>query len=263
MGARSGSTTLGFVLRAQPIRDADLIVTLFTQELGKISALARGARRSQRRFAGALGQLVVSTFELSRSPRAELWTLESATVEREWLELASEVAAVAHASYALELVRELLPSETPEPEAFALMVDLWESLRSGVSTASLRHVELRLLSLAGTPPALESCAACGAQLLPEEPCLFDPARGGAICAACAPHSRGAGARPFSAQARRYLMAIAAAADVAAARELVRPHEPDAADRGAARDAMLAMIRVLVPHPLKTVEFIAKLNQAGG
>ena len=56
---------------------------------------------------------------------------------------------------------------------------------------------------------------------------------------------------------------AAAADVAAARELVRPHEPDAADRGAARDAMLAMIRVLVPHPLKTVEFIAKLNQAGG
>lgn len=274
MGARAAVSTLAFTLRSQPFRDSDLIVTLFTQELGKVSALARAARRSQRRFAGALGQLVVAQVELSRSPRAELWTLESASVERQWLELASDVAALAHASYAVELVRELLPAETPEPEAFALVVELWDSLGAGASAAGLRYLELQLLSLAGTPPALESCAACGANLAATQACLFDPARGGAMCSTCAPHSRGAGARPLSSAARRYLQAVAAAPSVEAARELERElvaagagaggvdWAPDAAERAAARDAMLAMIRIQVPHELKTVEFIAKLNQAG-
>lgn len=253
-------STLGLVLLARPYRDSDLIVTLLSQDLGKLSALARGARRSQKRFAGALGQLVVSTFEVSRSPRAELWTLESATVERDWLELSSDVAAVAHASYALELVRELLPSETPEPEVFALMIELWESLRGGASAAALRYVELALLAAAGTPPSLAACAACGTRLDDEQACLFDPSRGGAVCATCAPHSRGAGARPLNASARRYLMQIAATGSIAAARAVEETAALDAADRAGSRDAMLSMIRVLVPHPLKTVEFIAKLSR---
>jgi DNA repair protein RecO (recombination protein O) len=260
---RSIPSTLGLVLLARPYRDSDVILTLFTEDLGKVSALARGGRRSQKRFAGALGQLVVSTFELTRSPRAELWTLESATVERDWLGLSLDVAAVAHASYALELVRELLPAETPEPDVFALMIELWDSLRTGASAAALRYVELALLAAAGTPPSLESCAACGTPLEPGQTSLFDPARGGAVCATCAPQSRGAGARPLAPSARRYLVQIAATESIAAAREVERTAELDAADRASTRDAMLAMIRVLVPHPLKTVEFIAKLSRPIG
>jgi DNA repair protein RecO (recombination protein O) len=262
LATRSARSTLGLVLRSQPYRDSDLIVTLFTQELGKVSALARGGRRSQKRFAGALGQLVVSSFELSRSPRAELWTLESATVERDWMDLSLDVAAVAHASYGLELARELLPSETPEPEVMALMVELWDSLRGGASAGALRFVEHALLDIAGMAPALEHCAACGLAL-EDNACLFDPTRGGAVCATCAPQSRGAGARPLGASARRYLAAIAAAPSIAAARQVEERAQLDAADRAATRDAMLAMIHQLVPHPLKTVEFIAKLSRPIG
>lgn len=260
MSSRAQVSTLGFVLRSQPLRDADLIVTLFTHELGKVSALARGARRSKRRFAGALGQLVVARYELSRSPRGELWSLDSATVERQWLDLAADVAALAHASYVLELIRELLPAETPEPEVFALMLELWELLGGGACAAALRRAEWILLSLTGTAPSLDGCAACGARMAGDVPTLFDPARGGVICASCAPHSRGAGARPFSGAARAYLAAIAAAPSLEATRLLER--EVDPIDRAAAREAMLAMIYVQVPHPLRTVEFIAKLNQAG-
>ena len=263
MATRSVCSTLGLVLRAQPYRDSDLIVTLFTQELGKISALARGGRRSQKRFAGALGQLVISTFEVTRSPRAELWTLESATVERDWMELSLDVAAVAHASYALELVRELVPSETPEPSVMALMVELWDSLRTGASAAALRFLELSLLQVAGTSPSLESCAACGVALDDEQVCLFDPARGGAVCSTCAPYSRGAGARPLAASARRYLVRISSVDSILAAREVEAAAGLDAADRLSTREAMLAMIRVLVPHPLKTVEFMAKLSRPIG
>jgi DNA repair protein RecO (recombination protein O) len=259
LGARSTRSTLGLVLRSQPYRDSDLIVTLFTHDLGKVSALARGARSSQRRFAGALGPLVISALELTQSPRAELWTLESATVERDWLELSSEVVAVAHASYALELVREIFPAETPEPSVLALMVELWESLRAGPSAAVLRYVEHALLASAGTSPALTNCAACGTTLEREQSCLFDPARGGAVCATCAPQSRGAGARPLSSGARHYLIALAGATTALDARAIEDASDLEASERAAARDAMLAMIHVLVPHPLKTVEFIAKLR----
>jgi DNA repair protein RecO (recombination protein O) len=263
LGARTVCTSLGVVLRSQPYRDSDLIVTLFTQELGKVSALARAARRSQRRFAGALGSLVVSSFELTRSPRAELWTLESATVERQWLELAADVVAVAHASYVLELVRELVPAETPEPSILAMIVELWESLGAGPSAAVLRRVEFGLLELAGTAPVLDACAACGRALDAEQPCLFDPGRGGSICATCAPQSRGHGARPMSAAARRYLLEVTGAPSLTAARALEASSSADAIERIAGRDAMLGMIRTVVPHPLKTVEFIAKLAAGPG
>jgi DNA repair protein RecO (recombination protein O) len=262
LAARAVRSTLGLLLRSQPYRDSDLIVTLFTEELGKVAALARGARRSQRRFTGALSALVLSSFQLTRSPRAELWTLESATVERQWLELSGDMAAVAHASYALELARELMPAETPEPEVLSLVLELWDALRTGPSAGALRYLELSLLELAGTPPALESCAACGAALDDEQTTLFDPRRGGALCASCAAQSLGEGARVLPASARRYLAALAACGGVVAARELERERELDSVDRAATRDAMLAMIQVLVSHPLKTVEFIAKLSKPG-
>lgn len=247
------------MLRSQPYRDSDLIVTLFTEELGKVTALARGARRSQRRFAGALSMLVISLFDLVRAPRSEWWTLDSASAQRDWLDLSSDVVAVAHASYVLELLRELLPAESPEPSAVELVVELWDSLRTGASAAALRYVEGALLQLAGSAPALQRCAACGTAL-DQQSCWFDPARGGALCSTCAPHSRGHGTRRLSAEARLYLHELITAPSILAARQIEATTGLDTADRVAGREAMLAMIGELVPYPLKTVEFIAKLSK---
>src|SRR3954466_11952344 len=122
---------LGVVLRTQALRESDLLVTLYTAEHGRISAVARGARKSQRRFAGALSLLVLGRYQLGRKPRGELWSLESADVVREWTPLASDVVAVAHASYVAELVGALLPAEVPEPHALDILVALWDALAAG------------------------------------------------------------------------------------------------------------------------------------
>jgi hypothetical protein len=127
----------------------------------------------------------------------------------------------------------------------------------------LRRVEFGLLGVAGTAPMLDVCAACGRALDGEQPYLFDPARGGSICATCAPHSRGLGARPMSAATRRYLLEVTEAPSLEVARELEGRSGADAAERVAGRDAMLGMIRTVIPHPLKTVEFIAKLAAGPG
>src|SRR5215467_492657 len=122
---------LGVVLRTTPLRESDLLVVLFTDRHGRVTAVARGARKSRRRFAGALQLLVLGRYQLGRRPRGELWGLDAAEVEREWTQLASDVFAVAHASYIAELVAALLPAESPEPEALDVIVGLWDSLAEG------------------------------------------------------------------------------------------------------------------------------------
>ncbi len=257
----STSTALGVVLKTTPLRESDLLVSLYTDTFGRISAVARGARRSQRRFAGALSLLVLAKLELGRRPRGDLWSLERAEVVREWTHLASDVVAVAHASYIAELVGALLPTEAPDPHALEIIVALWDAMADGgPSPGALRAVELGLLELAGNRPAIDQCAACG-ELDLERGALFDPTRGGAICQRCAATSRTAGARMLEPTTRAYLRAVLELDTPGAARAV--DHDPrfTADDRHAARDALVGMIALLVGKPLRSLEYIAKLGAA--
>jgi DNA repair protein RecO (recombination protein O) len=255
------TSPLGVVLRTTPLRESDLLVVLYTDTHGRVSAVARGARRSQRRFAGALSLLVLAKYDLKRT-RGELWGLEGAEIVREWTSLSSDVVAVAHASYVAELVGALLPPEAPDPHALELIVALWDSLaEGGPSPGALRSVELALLELAGHGPAIDHCAACGATDL-ETGAVFDPLRGGAICRRCAAISRGPGVRPFDPATRGYLAAVLAVESPGAARAVDIDARFAPADRTAARDAMIAMVQTLVGRPLRSLEYIAKLGAAG-
>lgn len=252
-----GESCKAIVVRMTPLRESDLVVVLYTDEHGRVSAIARGARRSQRRFAGALQLLVLARVQLTRG-RGELWSLESAEIEQEWTRLASDPVAVAHASYVVELVGALLPPEVPDAHAIEIVIAAWESLATGgPSAAVLRAVELALLDLAGHRPALERCAACGGEL--GSGAVWDPTRGGAMCRSCAAISRGVGVQSFGEGARAYLAAIAAAGTLDEARG-IDARFPE--DRIAAREAMVAMVTTLVGKPLRSLEYLGKLVAAG-
>lgn len=243
------------VLRRIEYGESDLIVSLLARDHGKLSALARAGRKSQRRFGGALGLTTVSEVELSRRPGSEMWTLATAKVTRVFASIPADVAAFAHASYAIELVRELSPPEVPEPDVFDLAVELFETVEARGPTAFvLRAFEAQLLDAVGLRPVWERCAACGRET---ELSLLDPNRGGAICRTCSAGSRGIGVRPLSAAARRILVAAAGSTDLATAAASASAHTGDGA--GEARDAMLAVLLHHIGKPLKTVEFIAKLG----
>lgn len=252
---------LGVVLRTTALRESDLLVVLYTDRHGRVTAVARGARKSRRRFAGALSLLVLARYRLGRRPRGELWGLESAEVVREWTHLASDVVAVAHASYVAELVDALLPTEAPEPRALEIIVALWDALAAGgPSPGALRAVEIALLDLAGHRPAIDRCAACGGELGPGA--VFDPGRGGAICRACAARSRNPGVRPYEPGTREYLRTVAEQETPLAARVVDADPRFTAADRTAGRDALVAMVTGLVGRPLRSLEYLAKLGAAG-
>lgn len=262
-------TTRGLVLRTTPYREADLVVTVYSRERGKLTAMARSARRSRKRFGAALGLLTVSTMTLVRG-RGEMWTLQAADVADSFLPLAGDLAAFTHASYALELVRELTAAEQPDPELFDLVVELMHALgQRGASAGMLRAFELRLLDLCGLAPVLDRCVGCDRTELAGPDPLFDPVRGGVVCADCVAAARlesldspgrhpGAGRpRPLSAAARTILVRAQGAPALVVAGE---QDTPGAAAREA-RDAMLALILAHIGKPLRSLEFLSKLSGA--
>jgi DNA repair protein RecO (recombination protein O) len=238
--------------------DSDLILTLYTRDHGKISALARSARKSKRRFGASIGLFAVSTVDLRQRGSSELWTISSAHLDRDFTPLASDIGAVAHAGYALELIRELSAAEQPDVDLYDLVVELYETLDEfGPTAMALRAFEMRLLNAVGLAPVLENCVGArsdGDHDL-ERGAVLDPHRGGATCSRCAATARGLGVRPLSDPARRILAASQRFPSLAdAARAELRGPEP-----AEARDASLALLLHHVGKPLKSVEFIAKLS----
>ncbi len=244
------------VVRSTPVGESDLVLGLYTRALGRVSAIARGARSSRRRFAGALGSLMVSEVGLSRRTRGgELWSLDHATLRGDHSAIASDPIALGHASYGLELVRELTPAEVPEPAILDLLIELWTELGHGPSPSLLRGFELRLCALLGSDVALDQCAACHHDHDLDDGAVFDPTRGGVLCRACAVHSRGPGVRPLPGPARQYLR-LAAASALGTVRGL-----DDDDERVVARDAMVGFVSHLVGRPLRTIGFVAQVHAA--
>lgn len=249
--------TDAIVLRAVSYREADQVLTLFTRAYGRLSALARGSRRSRKRFGGALGSFTISRVELTRG-RGELLTMSSAESVRAYLELATDMVSLAHASYATELIGEIAPPEQPEPEIYDLLVELYEVLSArGPSVSVLRAFELRLLDHMGMAPVLDACVACGATaatILDAPGAILDPGRGGVMCSGCAPTSHSLGVRMLSRDARAALLAARDASGLADAHDGGVP-PPDARQ---AREALMSIVLSHVGRPLKSLEFAAKL-----
>jgi DNA repair protein RecO (recombination protein O) len=253
-----GADTDAILLRSIPYRDADLVVTLFTREHGKVSAMARGARRSNRRFGARLALFTVGSAKLT-SRRGELWTLAGYDVTADFTGIAADIAAMAHASYGIELVRELTAAEQPDEAVLDLAIELFHTLAArGASPSVLRAFELRLLEHVGLQPQLDACIGCGqggetTADLGDPGTVLDGVRGGVACPACA--ISGVAVKPLSAAALELLRAARAA-------ERLVDAPADGGDGAAeARDAMLAMLLAHIGKPLRSVEFIVKMSHA--
>ncbi|MBK9037138.1 MAG: DNA repair protein RecO [Myxococcales bacterium] len=253
-GAEVAFTTDALVLGRTAVGESDVIVTLFTRSHGRVGAVARGARRSKRRFAAGLEMLTVLAATLGRRRRgAELWSLEGTELVEDHRALASDPIMLGHASYALELVRELAPPEAVEPALLDLVVELWRALGAGPSPSLLRAFELTLCAQLGSAVVLDHCAACEAHELGAG-AVFDPARGGVVCGACAARSTGLGVRPLDDEARAYLQQLA---DVPLIDARAVDAAPDVRVRG--RDAMLSIVLHLVGHPLATLAYVTQVH----
>ncbi|MFL5273263.1 MAG: DNA repair protein RecO, partial [Anaeromyxobacteraceae bacterium] len=181
MSAGGAVKLTAIVLRTVDYGESDRIVTLLSRERGKVSAFARGARASRRRFGGALEPFTVLAAEAKERRGGDLLALESVAVVRGFGGIRTDLARIACASYACELVRELVREGEPHDELFALLEAYLARLDAGPAIPSaLRAVELAALAGAGLMPRLDACARCGGALDASGRASFDLAQGGAL-----------------------------------------------------------------------------------
>jgi len=250
-------STPAIVLRAVNTGEADRVVTLFGRDSGRLSALARGARKSQKRFAGGLGLCAAGVATLRERANSELLTLEGFDATAGHAALGADVGRMAHAAYAAELVGKLCAPRQVEPAIYDWLLELLTHLElEGASAERLRVFELGLLGGLGFGPAIAACAVCaGASYVGRDASTvafrWDPDRGGAVCVACA-----RGGRPITAAARAERHRLQVQKRRAAARESLPPD----ANRDC-REALAEIINHHIGGPLKSVEFIAKLSAA--
>jgi DNA repair protein RecO (recombination protein O) len=218
-GRRSHKThdTHALLLRRVDYGESDLVLTLFTESLGRISALARGARRSRRRFGGVLEPMHTLGIRVKESVGASLFTLEEARLEVLRNELTRELSRMDAAGRALSWVRQVAPARTPEPEAWHVLAALLNELDRPETTPrrALALAGLRLLAAFGWGLDLSRCVSCGKPCPDGRSASVDVTRGGVVCRSC-----GGAPRLLKGPTRQRLLSEALTdADVDAALEL--------------------------------------------
>lgn len=212
--ARTAHESLALVLRRVEYGEADLIVTLFTREQGRVVALARGARRSRKRFSGAFEPFFTLGVRFDERPGAELFVLTQADIVRPRVPLLSELTRMELAGRALGWIRDAAPARTPEIEAFDLIERFLDTLseRSAIPPElALAETGFTLSALFGWSLEFERCVRCGKACPEGVPAFVDVQRGGLVCRACG----GARTRLEPDQRQRFARAVSGESGVLA------------------------------------------------
>ena len=152
------------VLRTYPLREADLLVTLFTRLEGKVKGVARAAKKSKRRFGGALEPLTLVRAYYGDRERQELALLDSCDILESPLSTVVDYPRVVALEHVAEILDELLPDREANDAIFRLTTAVLSQLRSGSIWMPLTYFQLWLVRLTGFLPELGECSACGTTL---------------------------------------------------------------------------------------------------
>jgi DNA repair protein RecO (recombination protein O) len=206
--ATKAHVALALLLRRVEYGESDLVVTLLTDSIGRVSALARGARKSVKRFGGVIEPMHTLRVSYDDRAGAELVVLREAKLERARPFLVTSLERMQAAGQALNWVRKAAPPRTPEPEVWLAMEALLDHLGDPEDSTSprarLAAAGLRLLSAFGWGIDFERCVSCGKRAADGQVASVDAARGGLVCRDC-----GGARRRLSGTERRALCDAAA------------------------------------------------------
>lgn len=195
--------TEAIVLRSIRYGEADRILHLYTPEHGRVSAIAKGARRTRSRFGARLEPFFHLRVLLwgSHPPRSDLLTVTSAETLDAHGPLRERAASLDAAARACDAVARLFETGDPSPAVFHLLANELRLLDDDPTAAGPAHqlaFRLKLLVAGGFTPQLASCASCGEA---EHLSGFSGAAGGVVCSACE-----ASAFPLGEEAHAFLVA---------------------------------------------------------
>jgi DNA repair protein RecO (recombination protein O) len=191
--------TEAIVLRSIRFGEADRILHLYSEDRGRLGAIAKGVRRVKSRLGGRIEPFARVQLIL-REGRGDLCTLTGADTVHAHPALRERRASLERAGQACDAVLRLLDSNEPNRPAYNLLareLALLDSSPEAAVRAQALAFRLKLLLAAGFAPELAGCAACGER---EHLGAFSAAAGGVVCPGCE-----AGSFPLSAEAHTFLV----------------------------------------------------------
>jgi DNA repair protein RecO (recombination protein O) len=174
-------TSEAVVLRTWPVQEADLIVSFFTRDYGRVKGIAKSALKSRKRFGGALEPMTVARAWFAERPRQELVRLDQLEIVRSPLSAPVDHARVAVLSFFAELVDEALPEHDPQETIFRLLLAVLEQTTVEQPWMPLTYFSLWMTRLMGLLPDIGHCTACGEGLVAGET-SFNTLGDGLFCA---------------------------------------------------------------------------------
>jgi DNA repair protein RecO (recombination protein O) len=180
------------LIRRLDYGDFDLIITFLTYRHGKITAIAKSAKRSTKRFSGVLELFSLLDIVVSKSNRKGLPVLTEASFYSPLSGIRGNITKTALASYWAELVNDTLEEGRQQTEVFQLLDYVLKELDAGEIPDQVLSIlfQMRLLTLSGLCPNLNYCCTCHSDMTDtgQHKVNVDPAKGGVVCEHCTPYS---------------------------------------------------------------------------
>ena len=174
------------MLRTAPLGESDRIVTFLTRTAGKVRAVAKGARRSRRRFGSNLEPLSHVRLKWFEREGADLGRVESADLVRSYYRLQEDPERAAVLACFAEVADAFAREQDEDPAYFRLLHVVLEAIAKGtdLDTAG-RYFEIWTLRLHGVLPGLDACGRCGRALDQARGAVFDRRDSVIVCGTCA------------------------------------------------------------------------------
>jgi DNA repair protein RecO (recombination protein O) len=234
---------------------------LLTEDHGKVSGMARGAKRSRKRFAGgALEPFHELQLRFARRPHTDLAFLHESRVERSHHAIAQNLETYAWASYVSEITEIMIPEHDPAPEVFRLFAHTMAAFAAATQSVEplAHHFIMGLLDQGGWGPDLEQCGMCGDAITPDTKPILDQRGSGVICSRHVAEHMGADPDDPNFRPGRRIIEQDLLDYVRRARAGV-PEEPDSTLVSTATALLDRLVDLHLQRPLKSRAFLDQLR----
>ncbi len=157
--------TEAIVLRTYRLGEADKIASLFTRQLGRLRAVARGALRPKSRYGGTLEPLSFVRIQIFERENRDLLQLNSVELVESFYSMQADYRVQLAAQFLAEVGERLLPEREASDRTFRLLLAVLRALKnSGEVNRPLLYFDYWMVRLGGFLPGFENCGSCGRPL---------------------------------------------------------------------------------------------------
>ncbi len=242
------------VLRVKPYGESDKIVTFLTRDLGKVVGIAKGAKRSRRRFVNVLELFTHVELRFRSKTSNALVFVNACELIQTFRKPSLDIEMFAAANYITELTDVMVAGKEAGPEFYQLLLNSLQSLEdlSRVPSLFISAFEFRFLKQVGYGLNMDTCQICSVPVPSHEDNsatpAYSPSRGGVVCAKCA--AKEADRSVLSPETLNLFQRVLFETPLTAL-----PHNVSARSNSEVRFVLNRLLIRHLPHPLKSRNFL--------